>query len=476
MDLVLAVDFGSTYTKAVLFDVPAADVVAVAQSPSTVGTDVTIGLRRVVDDLSRRTGVDVRRVPSLACSSAAGGLRVAVSGMVPALSLEAARRAALGAGAKIVSGHGYKLTRRALAEIEVTRPDIVLLAGGTDGGDEETILHNARMFAASELMAPVLVAGNQCVLQECADVLIAAGKQVRTAQNLLPEVGRVEVQSVHTIIRDLFISRITQAKGIDRVREELSLAADIMPTPAAVLEAARLVAEGTPDHRGFGDTIVVDVGGATTDVHSAASGAPTAPGVVQRGLPELWLKRTVEGDLGMRINAQTIVERYGRASVLQLACDTSVGGADIDEEAVDRYTTLVAARTEHVPRNATERSLDQALGRAAVRVAMSRHAGSIREVYTPTGPILVQEGKDLGEAAAIIGVGGVLAHGNDPRFVLEGAIAARGDLHSLLPRRPALFLDRSYIFYAVGLLASLNAEAAFAIARRHLDRLVPRPT
>src|SRR5437868_6667935 len=217
MEPLLAVDFGSTYTKAVLFDLASADVVATAQSPSTVASDVTIGLGRVLDDLGRRTRIDLRRVRALACSSAAGGLRVAVSGLVPALSLEAARRAALGAGAKIVSAHGYKLTARTLAEIEATDPDIVLLAGGTNGGDEEVILHNARVFAGSAMSTPVIVAGNECVAQDCVDLLAEANKPVRLARNLLPEVGRVDVASVHATIRDLFITGITHAKGIDRV-------------------------------------------------------------------------------------------------------------------------------------------------------------------------------------------------------------------------------------------------------------------
>jgi len=466
----LAVDFGSTYTKAVLFDLEGAEVVATAQSPSTVSTDVTIGLAQVVEELTRRTGVDVRRVRALACSSAAGGLRVAVSGLVPALSLEAARRAALGAGAKIVSAHGFKLTPRALAEIESSSPDIVLLAGGTDGGDEAVILHNAAALARLQLQAPVVVAGNECVMQECVDLLAAAGNPVRTARNLLPEVGRIEVASVHEIIRDLFITRITHAKGIDRVASRMELAAQIVPTPAAVLDAARLLAQGSGPIRGLGDTIVVDVGGATTDVHSAASGAPTQPGVVQRGLPELWLKRTVEGDLGMRINAQTVVERYGSVALMQFAADGGPGLSH-DPQVIDGYAAWVAQHTEHVPVNALERSMDKALGRAAVRLAMGRHVGSLREVYTPTGPIMVQDGKDLGGAAALIGVGGVLAYGEDSRFILEGAVASREDPESLLPRKPALYVDRRYILYAIGLLASVDRDAAAAIASKYLDRL-----
>jgi uncharacterized protein (TIGR01319 family) len=468
MDPILAIDFGSTYTKAVLIDRAAAEIVGVAHAPSTVGSDVTVGLGRALADLNAKTGIELRNTPALACSSAAGGLRMAVIGLVPALSLEAARRAALGAGAKIVAAYGYKITPRALAELETLAPDIVLIAGGTDGGDEETILHNARALARSGLAAPIIVAGNQCVLDECVDILRTAGKTPHPADNLLPEVGRIEVRSVHDIVRAIFITHITHAKGIDRVAEHLDLVADIVPTPSAVLDAARLIAEGTVTSPGLGDTVVIDVGGATTDVHSVASGAPTRPGVVVRGLPELRLKRTVEGDLGMRVNAPTIVERFGRPKLLALAAG---GEGDLAEADIDRYAAHVSVRTEHVPENAAERSLDHALGRAAVRMAMERHAGRVHEVFTATGMVLVQEGKDLGEVAAVVGVGGVLAHGRDARFVLEGALDSGADPYSLLPRRAALYLDRQYALYGIGLLSTLDPDAALATARRVLAPL-----
>lgn len=267
----------------------------------------------------------------------------------------------MGAGAKIVGAYGYKLTARSLAELDEAQPDIVLLAGGTDGGDEENILHNAGVLARSALAAPVIVAGNQCVLQDCVARLREAGKTVFPAENLLPEVGRIEVRPVHDIMRGVFITHITHAKGIDRVRGQLDLVADIIPTPSAVLEAARLIAEGSKASPGFGDTVVVDIGGATTDVHSVASGASTRPGVVVRGLPELHLKRTVEGDLGMRINAPTIVERCGQPRLLALAESAAHGGA-LAETDIGAYAARVSMRTEHIPANAAERALDRALG------------------------------------------------------------------------------------------------------------------
>jgi len=470
MDRVVAIDFGSTYTKGVLLDCGSPGIIAVAYTPSTVATDITIGLRRVLAELRDRSGVDVRRVPALACSSAAGGLRIAVIGLVPALSLEAAQRAALGAGARIVGAYGYKLTARTLGELVRTQPDIVLLAGGTDGGDEQNILHNAAALASSPSSAPVIVAGNECVLQECVALLRNAGKTVLPASNLLPEIDRIEAAPVHDIIRELFIGRITHAKGIDRARHHLDLAGDIIPTPSAVLEATRLVAEGTDDASGLGDTIVVDVGGATTDVYSIASGAPSRPGVITRGLPELRRKRTVEGDLGMRVNALSIVERCGCGNLLELVVSAGYP-APLAAADMSAYAARISERTDHLPASDAERAFDDALGRAAVRTAVRRHAGKLREIYTAAGFVLVQEGKDLSSVAAIVGVGGVLAHGGNARFVLEGALDQSGDPHSVLPREPALYLDKRYVLYAVGLLSTVSPKAALAIAREALTPL-----
>ena len=469
MDAVVAIDFGSTYTKGVVFDRAASRIAGVAHTPSTVSTDITIGLRRVLAELRERARVPLDRMPALACSSAAGGLRVAVIGLVPALSLEAAQRAALGAGARIVGAYGYKLTRQTLGALNDAQPDIVLLAGGTDGGDEDNILHNASALARSAIGAPVIVAGNCSVQDDCIARLREAGKTAIGASNLLPEVDRIEPGPVHEIIRDLFIQRITHAKGIDRAGEYLNLIADVIPTPSAVLDAARLIAEGADGAPGLGDTLVVDVGGATTDVYSIASGAPTRPGVITRGLPELRVKRTVEGDIGMRINAPSIVERVGASELLALA--SSVDAASVEACDVTAYAQRISACTDSIPESAEERAFEQALGRAAVRTAVARHAGSLREVYTPSGFVLVQEGKDLSEVAAVVGIGGVLVHGVDARFVLEGALGRDDDRFNVLPRRATFHLDRQYVLYGVGLLASIDPRAALALAREALTTI-----
>lgn len=471
MSRVVTIDFGSTYTKAALFDVERGAVVGHAYAPTTIERDVREGLEAALATLRADTGVEARDLPALACSSAAGGLRVVVVGLVPSLSLEAAQRAALGAGAKIVGSFGYKLPAGDLAAIEAAQADILLLAGGTDGGDTETILHNAEVLARSRLSAPVIVAGNRLVSAEAAEILAAGGKTAILAANILPEVDRIAVDEVHAIIRDLFVHHITRAKGIEKVSQRLHLQAPIMPTPSAVLEAARLLAEGGGGETGLGDLILVDVGGATTDVHSVAHGAPTRPGVVQRGLPELYLKRTVEGDLGLRVNAATILDRATSGTVTRLAdrLASGKGGCDtIGEGDVVGYVAQVGRRPTHIPADARECAMDAALGRAAVAIAAERHAGTVREVFTPTGTVQVQEGKDLSAVRTVIGVGGVLAKGADPRFVLEGALVSPDRPFSLRPQKASLLVDRGYVLYGVGLLAATAPGAALRAARQNL--------
>ena len=81
--------------------------------------------------------------------------------------------AALGAGAKLVGNYSYKLNQSEIKEIADLAPDIILLVGGTDGGNEEVILHNARVLAESGMSAPVIMAGNKVCADEIRRLLEA---------------------------------------------------------------------------------------------------------------------------------------------------------------------------------------------------------------------------------------------------------------------------------------------------------------
>ncbi len=464
MSAALLIDFGSTYTKLRAVDLEACRVMASAQGPSTVTTNVTIGLELALVALERKLGCLPAFKHRLASSSAAGGLRMVTIGLVKELTAEAARQAALGAGAKLVGTYAYRLTAADVRAIETLEPDIVLLAGGTDGGNSEVVRHNSERLAASGLMCPIVVACNRDIAEDVSGALQSAGKSVVRAANVMPSFGVLDIDPARAAIRDVFIARIVHAKGIDKAAERFD--AVLMPTPAAVMEGARLLSQGTAQREGLGDLLVVDIGGATTDVHSVAVGTPVRDGVVQYGLPEPFVKRTVEGDLGMRHNARTIAEAAG---LLPLA--ERVG---FSEQRLSAKLDEIAADVERLPQTAEDVALDEALAWTAIRIAVARHAGTSEIVQTVHGPVNMQRGKDLTGVRYVIGTGGPLAHGATPASVIRAALADAADPFSLRPSNPALLIDADYLLYASGLLAATEPDAALALALGSLKPLEGR--
>jgi len=455
----LLIDFGSTYTKLRAVDLEGRKLLGTGQGPSTVTSDITIGMQAALGDLEERLGQLPDFRYRLASSSAAGGLKMVTVGLVKELTAEAARFAALGAGARLVDTFAYELSRRDVASIIGHEPDIILLAGGTDGGNSEVILHNAEKLSASDITCPIIVAGNRSAADEVEDILRAAGKDVRLTDNVMPSLGTLDIEPARAAIRTVFIERIIHAKGLDQAHDFFD--ALLMPTPAAVLEAAKLLSDGPHGHGGLGPLLVVDIGGATTDVYSVADGEPTEGRILQHGLPEPFAKRTVEGDLGMRHNAGEIIEAAGKDTVAVLA------DAQVPEMAA--LLKQISADVERLPKSKKERAFDAALAQSAVRIAVKRHAGTVEIVHTVNGPVAAQRGKDLSPVATVIGTGGALVYGRKPSSILSGCLYSEDEPNSLRPRDPALLVDANYMLYAAGLLAEAEPDAAFDFARLSLE-------
>ncbi|MEO9135391.1 MAG: glutamate mutase L [Casimicrobiaceae bacterium] len=362
MTLALLIDFGSTWTKLRALDLDSCALIAATQGPSTVTSDVNIGLDIALARLRDALGGLPTFAYHLASSSAAGGLRMITIGLVRELTAEAARQAALGAGAKLCGSFAYRLTAADVREVETLAPDIVLLCGGTDGGNRDVIVHNARALARSGTRCPVVVAGNRETTDEIVTLLSDGERLVIAAANVLPTIDTLDIDPARA--------------RIDHV---------LMPTPAAVLEGARLLADGIAGREGLGPLVVVDPGGATTDVHSIGTGEPGEPGVIRYGLPEPYAKRTVEGDLGMRHNAATIVAAVGLEA---LATD-----AGLAPGVVGNALLRIEANVGMLPATDIELQLDEALVRAAVDIAMKRHAGTVETVYTTQGRCRCSAGK-----------------------------------------------------------------------------------
>ena len=459
MSLGLLIDFGSTFTKILAIDLDSEEILAYAQSGTTVEADITIGLEKALN----RLPPNLKRAPyecKLASSSAAGGLGMVAIGLIPELSAEAARRAALGAGAKVIRVYSFRLSNKELKELETLSPDILLLAGGTDGGNREVILDNARMLSQSQVHCPILIAGNKAAADEVHSILSSSGKNTLMTDNVMPEVNVLNVEPAREMIRKVFIDRIIEAKGLKKAEDFVE--GILMPTPTAVLRAAQLLSRGTGSEKGLGDLVTIDVGGATTDVHSIGMGNPVQAGVVRKGLPEPLAKRTVEGDLGIRYNASTILRLCGPERILQNA---QVPHPDLAHSLAD-----LSRSVETLPASPEDQDLDFALASCAARAAMERHAGTVEALWGPQGQYYVQYGKDLTGIEHLIGTGGIFIHHPDAGGILQKTLFSPEEPFSLRPKNPSLFTDARYCLFAMGLLAERLPEKACRIAKKYLKK------
>jgi uncharacterized protein (TIGR01319 family) len=456
----LLIDFGSTFTKVRLVDVSTGDLLGTAQAPSTPDTNIVEGLTAARAALGSRVGdrPDLIR----ACSSAAGGLRMVAVGLVPSLTAEAARRAVLGAGARLIQSYAGQLTRAEIAEIAESAPDILLLAGGIDGGDRRVVLGNADLLAAARLDCHVVMAGNRNAADDVQEAFAAVGQPVSVCENVLPELDRLNVEPAREAIRDVFMARIVHAKGLDEATELVGNV--VMPTPMAVLKGAELIARSVDGQDGIGDLLLVDVGGATTDVHSVGSGAPTREGVLVRGLPEPHAKRTVEGDLGIRANAPAIVAHIERDGSLSQHVTPQIRAE------LGPWASMLASPVGVHSVDQSRPELDATLAWAATRIATRRHAGVLADVATTRGVVQLQTGKDL-TRFAVIGTGGVFAHVGGVEAVLSAAGLDHSHPELLLPDSTRCFVDRSYCFAAAGLLADIAPAAAHRLLMSSLEEV-----
>lgn len=465
MKCYLLVDFGSTYTKLTIVDIENENIVATACAITTIEDDIMNGFNEAyakIEPIILKNSIEF--VEKLGCSSAAGGLKMIAVGLVPELTSEAAKRAALGAGAKILNSYSYELSDKDVEEMIDLKPEIILFSGGTDGGNKETILKNARRLAKYQVKTPIIIACNRNTHEEIEEIFTQANMNFYLSENVMPKINSLNVEPVRNIVREVFMENIVHAKGLDKAIEYIG---DIlMPTPAAVLNAAYFLSQGTETEDGLSDLIVLDVGGATTDIHSLSDGYPSKGGITLKGLEEPFSKRSVEGDLGMRYSASACYETAGYRKFKQYL-PFELSKSEVEMEIKRRHDNI-----KMVPSNETDFAFDQAIASVCCDLAMTRHAGFVETSFSPFGNMIVQYGKDLTQVRYLTGTGGVLIHGKDPKAILQAAMFDSSMPESLRPMKAKFLLDESYILSAMGLLATKLPDHAIRIMKKYIKEIV----
>ena len=455
MQGVLLIDIGSTYTKVTAVDLEEPRILGGAAAYTTVQTDVSHGLISALRKLQEITG-PLTFTKRFACSSAAGGLKMIASGLAPSLTETAAKMACLGAGAKVIRSYAYKLTQEDIEEILQLAPDIFLLTGGTDGGNEQTILHNAKLLGAQKPSFPIVLAGNRNAKAQCLEYL--ASWAVYPAENVLPRLENHNVGPAQEKIRDLFLERIVRAKGLSEIADQMDL--PLIPTPSAVLLAMELLADGTKNVAGIGELVAVDLGGATTDIYSVAQGAPSIADAQIKGLPEPYVKRTVEGDIGMRYSAADVVGQAGLEEIAQLSRESP--------EAVRAWLETIEKEPDVLAASPGQIAIDRAIAAMAVKIAVSRHAGHMEEAYTVHGPVNLQYGKDLTGVKNLILTGGAIVHNKDAGEIAKYALYDKADPNVLRPKEAKVYIDKKYILASMGLLAQKYPDVAQTLMKKEI--------
>lgn len=458
MKTILTIDFGSTNTKVTLIDVEKKEIVANAVAYTTIETDVRVGLNKAKEQIFKQCSID-KVDYQIACSSAAGGLKMISCGLVPDLTVKASKMAASSAGAKVLKCYSYELSEIEQKEIYDINPDIMLLCGGIDGGNKEVIIHNAKMLAEIDLPLCIIVAGNKSASSTVCKILRDAGKSVIPCENVLPDFGNLNIYPVKNAIRDVFIDRIIHAKGLDEAQKLMN--EDIIPTPLAVFEATELLSRGIKEEKGLGKILLFDVGGATTDVYSMNDGTPKNDAVL-KGLREPYAKRTVEGDIGVRYSLPFLVE------AIDFTTTALPNGLKMGElnEWIEKCKDCSL-----IPTTESERLSDMFFARNAIEISINRHCGIIEEVYTHMGRIFSQTGKDLTDIDYVIGVGGSVINSVDPKYVLEGSLFSEEAPNMLKPKNPKFLLDKRNIMASMGLVSKIDKKLALEIMKKYLISL-----
>lgn len=445
---VLVAEIGSTTTVVNAFhNLKSENPVFLGQGQGVTSVeegDVTIGLHEAMEDLRRKLDVSEITYDSfLATSSAAGGLRMTVHGLVHDMTVKASREAALGAGAIIRLVTSGRLKKSDLRKIMDIRPNIIMIAGGLDHGERDTALYNAEKILTMGLSVPVIYAGNSDNQDDIEEIFEEYPGRLYVTDNVYPQVDVLQVEPARKIIQEVFEENIIHAKGMEKVYELVN--GRILPTPGAVMESAKVLKEV------LGDLMIIDVGGATTDVHSVTRGSEEIARILLSPEPEA--KRTVEGDLGVYVNRKNLIERIGEEKICQ----------ELKIPSIDLHNL------KPIPETPLEKEIIRRLTREAVYASVDRHAGTVRNLYgESSGRKSVAEGKDLTEVKYIIGTGGALTRLENMEEILSG-IHREGRGQKLYPKKEAeVLLDTDYLLASLGVLSLQYKEAALKLMLKSL--------
>jgi len=472
MEYILATDVGSTTTKARFFkrmENGEWRFVVAGEAPTTVEApyeDVTLGVRNAVREVeelighkimaSDGTGIlvpfDGNEGVDLYCttSSAGGGLQMMVAGLIKIMTAESANRAALGAGAivmDVMAHNDGRQTYQKIKRIRSLRPDMILLAGGTDGGASARVVEMAELIKAAEpkarlgesYMLPLVFAGNKA-LHPRIEKLLSNSFALTVVDNIRPVLEIENTEPARIAIHELFMEHVmSHAPGYNKLMKWTDI--DIMPTPAGEGLAMQLIAKA------YGKNVIgVGLGGATTNVYSIFEGK---------------FVRSVSANLGMSYSITNVMKSAGIRNIsrwLPFKLD--------EEEVADRLMNKMIRPTT-IPQTLEDLVIEHAVAREALRLGLQHHKTIAtrlkgvqlqRTISDMFEQQLAETYIDMIRIDIIAGTGGLLSHApwrTQSLLVLTDAFQPEGVTW--------LFQDSVFMMPHLGVLSTVYPEAAWQI-------------
>ena len=449
----LVAEIGSTTTIVNAFDKLDTDnpvFLGSGFAPTSIDQgDVTIGFNQAKANLMQNLKIsELLAKETFASSSAAGGLKMSVHGLVYDMTVKAAKEAALGAGANLKMITSGILDEYQLEELKMSNLNIIMVSGGVDFGERKTALENAKKIAEMKLNIPVIYAGNiqnQNLVSKFFEDN-SQSKYLYLSNNVYPKIDVLEVENTRKIIQDVFEKHIVQAPGMEHIKEIINEA--IIPTPGAVMEASKLLQQS------IGDLITVDVGGATTDIHSVTEGKEEISKILIA--PEPFAKRTVEGDLGVYVNKDNIISIIG--------LDRLMKELNLNEQEL----TDIIKQYQPIP-NQKQLSLTEKLTEVAFDLSLKRHAGKLVYMFNSSGKVAYAVGKDLSNIKYVVATGGALTRLPNRIEIISNVLNKQNDLTLSPSKKTKILVDNDYIMASLGVLSKKHPEAALKLMLKSLE-------
>lgn len=454
----IAIDVGSVNTKAVLVTqvegvyrfIARADSATTMEAP---WADVTIGVRHALEKLADAVGrklLDERGdliVPEQpeggvdACvvtASSARPLRVVLAGLAGEWSLESLRRAAMGTYVILedeisFTGRG-KTDGRSDSEDRIqrmyeARPDVICIAGGTDGGASRPVLElvEAASWAARLMKAEdkprIVYAGNSNLRRRIAEIVGEQAELLVAESNVRPELDVENIGAAQTELEVVYAThKMKNIPGYPTL--DTWTGYPMLPSARAFGHVVQYLSANDPKHGVLG----VDIGASTTTIAAAFDGQ---------------LYMTLRSDMGTSFGGQRLLRNAGWKRIARWL-DFEVTEGELIEFAINKELHPIT-----IPADVRELHIEQAFAREMIRATLRSSRGGWPSTATRVGD------SDVPIFSPIIGSGGVLARA--PR-VGQAALVMLDALE--LVGQSSLVLDVYGLGVALGAMAMAEPLAS----------------